>query len=49
MRGWSRARLLWLMLSVVAVGPVIAGDLKSLTTPQELALGQMFAEQVDLQ
>lgn len=31
----------------LAVAQVSAGDLKSLTTPQELVLGQIFAEQVD--
>lgn len=58
---WSRARegwngtrrhplrLLFLALGALAVAPVFAGDLKSLTTPQEMALGQMFAEQVDQQ
>lgn len=60
-RNWFRARERWngprrpplrllsLALGALAVSPVVAGDLKSLTTPQELALGQMFAEQVDLQ
>lgn len=36
-------------LLVAAVTQVVAGDLKSLATPQELALGQVFAEQVDHQ
>lgn len=36
-------------LLVAAVTQVRAGDLKSLATPQELALGQVFAEQVDHQ
>lgn len=35
--------------AVVAVSGPLAGDLKSLTTPQELAIGQMFAEQVEAQ
>ncbi|MBI2187002.1 MAG: M48 family metalloprotease [Acidobacteria bacterium] len=36
-------------LLALAIAPVAAGDLKSLTTPQELVLGQIFAEQVDQQ
>lgn len=35
-----------LLLGMVRVA---AGDLKSLTTPQELVMGQIFAEQVELQ
>lgn len=37
------------MLLALAIAQVSAGDLRSLTTPQELKLGQMFAEQVDQQ
>lgn len=42
-------KLLSAALVALAVAPVLAGDLKSLTTPQELAMGQVFAEQVDQQ
>lgn len=42
-------KLLSAALVALAVGPLLAGDLKSLTTPQELAMGQVFAEQVDQQ
>lgn len=42
-------RVLVVWLVALAVAPALAGDLKSLTTPQELKLGQVFAEQVDQQ
>lgn len=41
--------LLSIALGALAVAPVLAGDLKSLTTPQELVLGQVFSEQVNQQ
>lgn len=37
------------VLLILATSQVLAGGLKSLTTPQELALGQTFAEEVDRQ
>lgn len=44
----TRVALIVALLSLAAA-QISAGDLKSLTTPQELVLGQMFAEQVDQQ
>lgn len=48
----SRVLPAFMLLSValsVGAGEVVAGGIKALTTPQELALGQSFAEAVDQQ